>query len=145
MNCHNESYVKNFYEQFDAGVTLYNDKFAKPSSEMMTTLREAGQIDSTPFNEEIEWTYFYQWHHQGRRARTGLAMMGPDYVQWHGFFDIAENFYMEFIPQAEHLVPNIADEILSRPEHKWFRGKLSDEERKGIKSYYQRRYQQKGM
>jgi hydroxylamine dehydrogenase len=145
MNCHNESYVDNFYTQFDAGVTLYNEKFAIPAGDMMKQLREANLLDATPFNEEIEWTYFFLWHHEGRRARNGLAMMGPDYVQWHGFYEIAERFYMELIPEAEHLLPNIADEILARPEHKWFRGNLSDGERKGINEYYQQRYRQKGM
>ena len=35
--------------------------------------------------EKIEWTYYELWHHQGRRARMGTAMMGPNYMQWHGF------------------------------------------------------------
>ena len=145
MNCHNESYVDNFYQQFDAGVDLYNEKFGKPAGEIMTTLREAGKIDDTPFNEDVEWTYFFLWHHEGRRARNGLAMMGPDYVQWHGFYEIAERFYMELVHEAEELMPGVADEILARPEHKWFREKLSPAERKGIKEYYRRRYDQKGM
>ena len=72
-------------------------------------------------------------------------MMGPDYVQWHGFYEIAERFYMEMVPQAEHLIPGITEEILARPEHKWFKGNLSPAERKGIKEYYQRRYDQKAM
>jgi len=145
MNCHNELYVENFYKQFDAGVELYNGKFAKPAAELMKKLRDAGKLDTTPFNEEIEWTYFYLWHHEGRRARNGLAMMGPDYVQWHGFYDIAERFYMEMVHQAEHLLPGVTDEILARPEHKWFRAKLSPEERSGIRDYYQRRYGQEQL
>jgi len=145
MNCHNERYVKNFYQQFDAGVELYNEEFAKPAAELMKKLRAAGKLDETPFNEEIEWTYFYLWHHEGRRARNGLAMMGPDYVQWHGFYDIAERFYMEMVHQAEELLPGVTDEILARPEHKWFREKLSPKERAGIKNYYQRRYEQKAL
>lgn len=95
--------------------------------------------------EEIEQTYFFLWHHEGRRARNGLTMMGPDCVQWHGFYKIAERFYMELIPEAEHLMPNIGGEILARPERKWFRGNLSDGERKSINEYYQQRYRQKAM
>ena len=26
-------------------------------------------------------------------------MMGPDYTQWHGNFEVAQRFYMEFVPQ----------------------------------------------
>jgi len=25
-------------------------------------------------------------------------MMGPDYVQWHGFYEVTRNFYTEFLP-----------------------------------------------
>ncbi|MBT3382034.1 MAG: hydroxylamine oxidoreductase [Lentisphaerae bacterium] len=135
-NCHNPNYVKNFYKQFDAGVELYNGKFAEPAQEIMGKLKKAEKIDSTPFNEEIEWIFFYLWHHEGRRARNGLAMMGPDYVQWHGFYEIAERFYIEFVKEAEHLLPGVTKEILARPEHKWFKTPLSPDERKDMKGYY---------
>ncbi len=139
-NCHNPNYVKNFYKQFDAGVELYNNKFAKPAKDILGKLKKAGKVDATPFNEKIEWTYFYLWHHEGRRARNGLAMMGPDYVQWHGFYEIAERFYMEFVEEAEHLQPGVTAEVLARPEHKWFKAALSPEERNKIKSFYDDRY-----
>jgi hypothetical protein len=142
-SCHNPKYVDNFYKQFDAGIELYNEKFAKPAKEIIEKLREAEAIDPTPFNEEIEWVYFYLWHHEGRRARNGIAMMGPDYVQWHGFYDIAERFYIELIPEAEHLLPGVTKEIMERPEHKWFSGKMTKEEREGVTSYYKKRYEQK--
>jgi len=138
--CHNPNYVKNFYKQLDTGVELYNKKFAEPAKEIIDKLREAGAIDPTPFNEKIEWTYYYLWHHEGRRARIGLAMMGPDYVQWHGFYEIAERFYMEFIPEAEHLWSGITKEIMERPEHKWFIGEMTKEEREEVIEYYKKRY-----
>ena len=28
------------------------------------------------------------WHHEGRRARFGAAMMAPDYAWWHGFYEL---------------------------------------------------------
>ena len=37
LNCHNNSYVDNFYEQFDRLVELYNDKFAIPAKRFMTS------------------------------------------------------------------------------------------------------------
>ena len=67
----------------------------------MTALREAGKLTPTPFDEEIEWTFYRLWHHEGRRARMGASMQGPDFVQWHGFFEVAENFYTKFLPQAK--------------------------------------------
>ena len=33
-------------------------------------------ITPANFDEEIEWTWFYLWHHEGRRARHGAAMRG---------------------------------------------------------------------
>ena len=142
MTCHNPNYVENFYTQFDSAVILYNEKFALPAREIMDQLLSEGKIDSTPFNEEIEWTYFYLWHHEGRRARHGASMMGPDYVQWHGFFEVAERFYMEFLKEAEHLSPGITTEILERPEHKWLTGGMTEEERRRIADYYKERYGQ---
>ena len=136
MNCHNTKYVQGFYSQFDAGIELYNRKFALPAKEVVDRLRQEGKIDTTPFNEPIDWAYYYLWHHEGRRARNGLAMMGPDYVQWHGFYDIAERFYIELIPEAERLLPGVTAEIMARPEHKWFRTPLSAEERERIRGYY---------
>ena len=140
MSCHNPNYVQNFYSQFDAGVTLYNTKFAEPAKLIMDRLKEAAKTDSTPFNEQIEWIYFYLWHHEGRRARNGLAMMGPDYVQWHGFYDIAERFYIEMIAEAEKLLPGVTRDILERTEHRWFQEKLSKEERDSITAFYKQQY-----
>ena len=58
---------------------------------------------ATQFDEEIEWTWFYLWHHEGRRARHGASMMAPDYAHWHGMYEVAERFYMELIPQAREI------------------------------------------
>ncbi len=123
--------------QFDAGVDLYNDKFANPAKEIYDSLRSTGIVDAEKtFDDWIEWSYWYLWHHEGRRARTGLAMIGPDYVQWHGFYDIAERFYFDFIPESIELCedalddPVLAadaqtildriDEILNSDMHEWF-------------------------
>ena len=133
-NCHAQSYVDAFYRQYDDFILLYNEKFAKPGRAIMDALRDEGLINSTPFDEEIEWTFFYFWHHEGRRARHGASMMAPDYAQWHGLYEVAENFYEKLIPQARQIiagaeeqgrhrqarkVADLIDEILSRPEHAW--------------------------
>jgi hypothetical protein len=66
-------------------------------------------------------------------------MMGPDYVQWHGFFEVAERFYMELIPQAEHLLPGVTEQYLAADEHRWLGGP-PDELRERIESFYRERY-----
>jgi len=130
-NCHTDDYVNGFYRQYDDLVVLYNEKFAKPGLAIMNSLLQNGIRSATEFDEEIEWTWFYLWHHEGRRARHGASMMAPDYTHWHGMYEVAERFYMGLIPQAREMaehtggnagraVNNVIDEILSRPEHVWF-------------------------
>lgn len=53
---------------------------------------------------QLEFTYYLLWHHEGRRARMGAAMMGPDYTQWHGNFEVAQRLYMELLPQLKDVL-----------------------------------------
>jgi hydroxylamine dehydrogenase len=134
LHCHTPDYVNAFYRQYDDFVVLYNEKFAKPGQAIMKALEKHELITKTQFDEEIEWTWFYLWHHEGRRARHGASMMAPDYAHWHGMYEVAERFYMGLIPQARELTAHAAesgkaeaaqavnaliDEILARPEHVW--------------------------
>lgn len=142
-HCHTEKYVNSFYKQYDDFVINYNEKFAKPGQKIMTTLRENKLLTPGEFDEPIEWTWFYLWHHEGRRARHGASMMAPDYAHWHGMFEVAERFYDKLIPEARELaqhaedegksteaeaVRGVIDEILARPEHEWYQA-----ERKNFK------------
>ncbi len=134
-HCHTPDYVNGFYKQYDDFLVLYNEKFAKPGAAIMAALKDQGLTTATPFDEEIEWTWFYLWHHEGRRARHGASMMAPDYAHWHGTYEVAERFYTELIPQARELVhrgradgktdeadvvEGVIEGILRRPEHTWF-------------------------
>ena len=134
-HCHTVDYVNSFYKQYDDLVVLYNEKFAKTGLEIMGALLENGLRTPTNFDEEVEWSWFYLWHHEGRRARHGASMMAPDYTHWHGMYEVAERFYMELIPQAREIaehaaqeglgsaaraVDRVIDGILARPEHVWF-------------------------
>jgi hydroxylamine dehydrogenase len=140
-NCHATGWVENFYVQYESTIDLYNEKFAKPAKLIMDKLRAAGKLTPTPFDEKLEWTYYELWHHQGRRARMGTAMMGPDYTQWHGFYEVAKNFYTEFIPQAEALMPGVSKEVMGSDYHKWTAG-LSKEELEKQIQFYKDRYKQ---
>jgi hypothetical protein len=144
-NCHGSAFIDSFYKSYDDTVDLWNTKFAQPAQSVMTALREAGKLTPTPFDEEIEWTFYRLWHHEGRRARMGAAMQGPDFVQWHGFFEVAENFYMKFLPQAREAAHGV-EKVLAAikaveddPRHAWKKG-LSPEERKKIDAFYKERY-----
>jgi hypothetical protein len=144
-HCHSPGFVGAFYASFDAAIEMYNNKFGQPAKNVMSVLKERGKITPDPFDDEIEWIFFRLWHHEGRRARMGVSMMGPDYTQWHGFFEVAENFYFHFLPEAEELahgdaeVMKVINGILDSPEHKWKKG-MSPEERKKIDEFYKERY-----
>jgi len=155
-HCHTPDYVSAFYQQYDDLVILYNEKFAKPGKAIMDALAAAELRTPTQFDEEIEWTWFYLWHHEGRRARHGASMMAPDYTHWHGMYEVAERFYMELIPQAREMIAHgqatghgaeasrvaaVVAEILARPEHAWFE-EGANEEMEKIRRAMQERYGQ---
>jgi hypothetical protein len=58
------------------------------SNEIVAPLKEQGLLTDAPFDEPIDFTYFNLWHHWGRTAKFGVWMQGPDYVQWHGAYEI---------------------------------------------------------
>ncbi|MEZ6123542.1 MAG: multiheme c-type cytochrome [Planctomycetaceae bacterium] len=135
LHCHTQNYVNAFYKQYDDFIINYNEKFARPGTKIMNALKDNELLTKTQFDEEIEWTWFYLWHHEGRRARHGASMMAPDYAHWHGMYEVAERFYQQLIPQAREIahqaeeageadkakaVLTIIDDILARPEHEWF-------------------------
>jgi hypothetical protein len=134
-HCHTPRFVSSFYQQYDDFVVLYNEKFAKPGAKLIKALKEEGMITKSPFDDDIEWTWFYLWHHEGRRARMGASMMAPDYAHWHGMYEVAERFYVEMVEEVRELieharehgnasgagrVEDLLEEILDRPEHAWF-------------------------
>jgi len=138
LSCHGRNIVDNFYEQFDAVVELFNDKFAIPAKKLVGALRKQKLIDSVKFNEKIEWTWFYLWHHEGRRVRHGAAMLAPDYVHWEGMFEVAHRFYFELVPEVKELIKTaradgkkaeadnveaLLDATLNSEMHRWFLGK----------------------
>jgi len=160
--CHAPGWVSNWYQQYDNLVALYNDKFAHPATRLYQMTRAAALI--TPdieFDDELEFTYYFLWHHEGRRARHGAAMMGPDYTQWHGNFEVAHRFYMEFVPQLREVLHKAKqtpakaaaaakieaelDRVLNSDMHRWFTGKMTPAERDARKKAaeeFRKRYAQ---
>jgi len=93
LNCHSPYWISGFYAQYDSAVNTYNEKYAAPAKAMMEELAAAGLITKdNPWDAEIKFIFYKLWHHEGRRARMGSAMMGQDYAHWHGFFEVAEHF-----------------------------------------------------
>ena len=161
FQCHSRQYVQSFYKQYDDVVNLYNDKFGIPATNLMKKLKAVGLITADiEFDDKIEWTYFYLWHHEGRRARMGASMMGPDFTQWHGMYEVANRFYAELVPEVKELIAHgtahgkaaearevetLLNEILNSDLHKWYLGKLSAEDqaaRKAAAEAFSKRYAQ---
>ena len=137
--CHGKSFANGHYYQFDSLVNLYNEKFAKPALEIITLIRNK-QLLKNPasFSNKIEWTFWELWHHEGRRARHGAAMNGPDYAWWHGMYEVAKHFYMNYLPEAREFndpdVNAYIDKMLTDdPMHNWM-NKSTDELKEGIRS-----------
>lgn len=140
-NCHATGWVENFYRQYDASVELWNEKFAKPAKAIMDKLYADGKLTRTPFDEPLEWTFYELWHHEGRRARMGTSMQGPDFTQWHGFYEVAKHFYTKFLPEAEALSPGITEATLQTGFHRWKKG-LKPEDIQKTLEFYRDRYKQ---
>ena len=129
LNCHNDTYVDNFYGQFDKFVELYNEKFAEPAQNLMDSLQADGLIsEEAPFEKEVQWAYWELWHHGSRQARHGASMMGPSITR-QGMYEVSETFYSRFLPAVisaaaekspamEKKYRKKVNEVLSRPEHK---------------------------
>jgi hypothetical protein len=116
----------------DGVIRLYDEKFGKPAGEIMKMIRDKGLLENpSAFSNEVEWTYWEIWHHEGRRARHGAAMMGPDYTWWHGIYDVAQHFYFGFLPEARGYnnaeIDAYIDKLLADdPMHTWIRRPTAD-------------------
>jgi hypothetical protein len=144
LNCHNQNFVDGFYTQYDGLIDLYHEKFAHPGIELMQLA--APLLRPAQFSNKIDFTWFELWHHEGRRARHGASMMGPDITHWHGTYEVARNFYSEFIPELEELVERglhseepekveaakalsaRIEEVLDSKSHQWYNNKVDPEE-----------------
>ncbi len=132
LACHGKTFADGHFYQFDALVNLYNDKFAKPAGAIMKIIKDKGIMENkASFSNEIEWQYWELWHHEGRRARHGAAMMGPDYAWWHGIYDVIHTFYFKLIPEAKKYndpdVNAYIDKLFSEdPMHKWLSRPTAD-------------------
>jgi hydroxylamine dehydrogenase len=87
LECHNADFVNALYAGGDAAVEAVNS-WVQQSDALMAPLQENGLLTAEPFDEPIDFVYFNLWHHYGRTAKFGTWMQGPDYVQWHGAYEI---------------------------------------------------------
>ncbi|UCG57442.1 MAG: hypothetical protein JSU70_21565 [Phycisphaerales bacterium] len=102
--CHSENWTRGHFTRFDATIVSYNDNYFKPMKKLIDELYEKKLLDKRKnLDEKLEIEMYELWHHEGRRARFGAAMMAPDYAWWHGFYELKKRC-MEIEEQAEKLL-----------------------------------------
>ena len=77
-----------FYRDADALTLRRSTGASRLSNETIAPAREAGLLTDAPFDQPIDFIHFDLWHHWGRTAKFGAWMGGPDYVQWHGAYEL---------------------------------------------------------
>jgi hypothetical protein len=145
LACHNQNYVDAFYQQYDGLLDLYHEKFANPGLELMALAKPL--LKPVEFGNAIDWTWYEIWHHEGRRARHGVSMMGPDITHWHGTYEVAKHFYSKFVPELEELIEKgkasedatrqaaaaaleaKLEEVMTSNNHRWFSGDMDPAEK----------------
>jgi hydroxylamine dehydrogenase len=104
LQCHGQTWTDDHFVRLDRVVEEYNEIYYKPADKMLNALYEKGLLDRTKFfDEDLEVEYYELWHHEGRRARFGAAMMAPDYTWWHGFYECKKR-YNRFMEGAKDLI-----------------------------------------
>ncbi len=162
INCHDAQWISNFYTQYDSLIELYNTKFGEPGKDLYSLAKPL--LSPVQFGNQVDWTWYEIWHHEGRRARHGASMMAPDYTHWHGTYEVAKKFYSEFIPQLTDLAEKFRadadparlkaaealrarlDQVLAGDDHKWFTGRMDPDEaarRQKATEEFRERYEKK--
>ncbi len=149
--CHSGNTVDGHYKQFDDVVDLYNDKYAKPIAAIMKELEDKGYLTHQPMDAKIKWTWFEIWHHEGRRARHGASMNGPDYTWWHGIYEVSQHTYFKWIPELKEVVRQkdgneaFANALLDKyfkpvAGHDWFFNGMGKDAIEKVRKGYEERY-----
>ena len=104
LQCHGSTWTNGHFVRLDKVVQEYDEIYFKPAKKMLDDLYAKGLLDNTKFfDEELEVEYYELWHHEGRRARFGAAMMAPDYAWWHGFYECKKR-YASYMEKANDLI-----------------------------------------
>ncbi len=85
--CHSTQWTKNFFRTADQNIIDYDIVAHYAFNLLKKAWKEGIQDPSNKLDEFMEVMWFYIWHHQGRRWRNGVFMMGPDFAHWYGIVD----------------------------------------------------------
>jgi hydroxylamine dehydrogenase len=103
LQCHSLAWSDDHFDNLDRVVENYHKHYFMPIKEVIDSLYEQGLLSmESYFDEDLEWQFYELWHHEGRRARMGAAMMAPDYAWWHGFYELKHR-YLHILEAASEL------------------------------------------
>src|SRR5690606_4323676 len=113
-NCHAPDFVSTYLLTADL-VNLQYNEIRRTFVQCNKKLTKKGIVDrlvkdgifySDPtlsgWDEKSEVLLYNGWHHEGRRFRHGAIMMGADYTQWHGIWEIQQDLVELFTFAAEY-------------------------------------------
>jgi len=109
LNCHTSTFIKDNQAKAEKTINVTNENVLKGRA-LVADIRNAGLIGNTgtpgtkplAMSIPVDFIYFELWHHEGRRARNGAVMGGPDYVNWHGVYE-QRKALVELQSKAEEL------------------------------------------
>ena len=113
-NCHAPDFVDTYMLIADLANLQYNEirrEFVRWTKKLTNNgtikrLKVGDKYYSSPvlngWDEVPEHEMYYAWHHEGRRFRHGAEMMGADFTQWHGIWEIQEDMVELITWAAEH-------------------------------------------
>lgn len=107
-NCHTSQHTDRYFENAEHVVRATNEKVRTYMS-IVDSLRADGHLTPEAFDEPLEFEIFDYWHYYGRTAKHGAFMGGPDYVQWHGNYELLSRF-VELEAKAKELRSHEAEE-----------------------------------
>lgn len=86
VNCHTQTFIQDEQAKAEKNINITNQNVMKGKA-IVDDLRNTGLLGTKPLSNPLDFIYFELWHHEGRRARYGAVMGGPDYVNWHGIYE----------------------------------------------------------
>ena len=115
LQCHAQPFVDRYLLEGDLAALQYNEIF-REGKRWLDAMNEAGIIQTAGFEslapfgvagyDEVPEEMSYQiWHHEGRRYRHGALMMGADFTQWHGIWDLQKDLVEIIRYGDEHGLP----------------------------------------
>ncbi len=113
-SCHAPDFIDTYLLTADLVNLQYNEirrEFVRWSKKLTANgtidrIEANGKFYSDPvlngWDEVPEHEVYYAWHHEGRRFRHGAEMMGADFTQWHGIWEVQEDMIEMITWAAEH-------------------------------------------